>query len=125
MFPKISVEPKLEGSFNIDFDNSIRPTVFAPPPTNTIPAGNNSDLFCFFKLFSIDSKISQSRASIISSSFFFENSSSLPFPSFNSSAFSRGILNPKAISFVISADPIEKVCRDINNPFSKTDREVV
>ena len=105
--PKISVVPMLDGSFKIDFDNSVSSGIFAPPPTKTIPAGNNSDLFIFFKLFSIDSKISHKRASIISSSFFLEKSSVI-FPSFNSSAFSSGILNPRAMSLVMFEEPTKK-----------------
>ena len=37
--PKISVVPMLAGSLSIDFENSSSPTILAPPPTNTIPAG--------------------------------------------------------------------------------------
>ena len=66
--------------------------------------------------------MSHSRASIISSSFFFGISSS-DVPSFKPSASSSGIFRPKAISFVISVEPMEKVCTDTRKPFSKTDTE--
>ena len=65
IFPKISVLPILEGSFSADFENSMSIGVLEPPPINTMPAGNSPDLFIFFKWFSISSKISDKRASII------------------------------------------------------------
>ncbi len=71
------------------------------------------------------SKMSQSRASMISSSFRFGNSSSVTFPILSVSAFSSGILNPSAISFVMSFDPMPKVCIEMSEPFSNTEREVV
>ena len=46
-------------------------------------------------------------------------------PSFILSASSKGILRPRAISFVISVEPIGKISREIGKSFSKTTTDSV
>ena len=85
-----------------------------------IPAGRSPLRSIFLRCASINSKISDRRASIMPSNFFLETAGAPVPPVLTSSASSKEICNPSAISFVISFEPIGKTSNEIGILFSKT-----